>query len=533
MKVLELTLEAREPLVITDGSAESMAHSCLEYIPGSMLLGAFAAAWLRENDCDPDSSPVFQRLFLNGEVSWGCAYPLCGTRDCVPVPFCYMREKSRGAFPVYGESFTPGDFLVYNPLALPERQEGQDEGLRQLWEKRFPGLACKFKKLQASFMNPEIMRQPGIRLVWNTRVALGDTRAALESQLFGFSAMAAGTKFRASIQCETEAAARDLASLLAGLREIRVGRARSAGYGLARIEQKWSDDSQPRKTAEQATHNLFLLSSYLANPSWEAPLGNFIEALAEKYGAKCRVVKNFSSYRQIEGFCSHWKRPRDSRVALAQGSVLRVEFEKPVAIDASFSLGGGGLEGFGRIMADAGFLTEPEIEIQDLKVEKQAGPPEARLNLEAPFWDILRNRALERAASSQSLAWLEDSRWQDFLDSVRKESRPTLNQISNMLEITPADFRLMLDKSPGRQWREAKAANPFGSGRTFLHEVMQKLLDREEFLRTFKTNSGLILPGGNAKPQEEKMFRERSHALFRRALIRAWIKNLRANGREE
>lgn len=104
MKIIELELQAREPLVITDGSAEGMAHSCLDYIPGSQLLGAFASLWIRAHrGLVPDDSPEFQKLFLDGSVSWGCAYPLCSGKKCVPVPNSFRREKNMAGLPIEGQ----------------------------------------------------------------------------------------------------------------------------------------------------------------------------------------------------------------------------------------------------------------------------------------------------------------------------------------------------------------------------------------------------------------------------------------------
>lgn len=72
MKTIKLHLKAEEPLVITDGSSEGMSHETLNYIPGSMLLGAFASIWVKNNaNINPDESSEFNDLFLNGKVKWG------------------------------------------------------------------------------------------------------------------------------------------------------------------------------------------------------------------------------------------------------------------------------------------------------------------------------------------------------------------------------------------------------------------------------------------------------------------------------
>lgn len=531
MKILELTLTAREPLVITSGSAESMAHACLEYIPGSMLLGAFASVWKGKNQGNPDLSPVFQQLFLNGDVSWGCAYPLCGSKQSVPVPLSYKREKSMDALPVSGLPFDPAKFAVLNSLALPGDDE--DAELRRAWEEKWGASRQppKFKKLNALFMQPQTLRKPVIHKVWNTRVALGEQRSALPSQLFGFSALASGAMFKAQIYCRTDTAAQNLGQLLRGLEWIRVGHARSAGYGLARLEIEWLKQPEEQKRTA-ATHDIYLLSQYLPDPPWENPLANFLARLEELTGQKPELLKSFLAYNQIEGFCSHWQKPRDSRISLAQGSAFRLRFAVDVSLPPAFELGGGRLEGYGRILANPAFLKDvwPQIPVEKATEAKKTAAENP--NIKAPFWGILRRRALLRVARKQALDWLEHEKWKKFLGDASRLSQPSLTQVSNLLTLTCEEFEKMLAKTPGEQWRAGVASNPFGSGREHLHVIMRSLLDQQVFLDEFRTAKEIALPGGKADESELKEFESKSHDLFRRELIRTWIKYSRSSQRE-
>lgn len=528
MKILDLTLTAKEPLVITSGSAESMAHDCLQYIPGSMLLGAFATAWLRGHpDVKPDQSAEFQRLFLNGDVSWGCAFPLCGQASSVPVPLCYRREKSMGGLPVYGQPFMPDRFAVFNPLPLMEDED--DDRLAHYWNSRYGagGQQAKFKKPAALFMDPERLCQPDLHKVWNIRVALGQQRSALESQLFGFSALAPGTRFRSSIQCRTADAAASLASLCAGLDSIRVGHARSAGYGLAAIQMSWQEQAAPANL-EGTGFDIYLLSHYLPDPPWQQPLENLRAAMAELAGQWPKLAKTFLAYNQIEGFNSHWKRPRDSRLSLAQGSVLRLRFPTAVTLPRQLTLGADQLEGYGRIMVNPGFLSQvlPPIAPCEPAASTPSFVPSAAL--EAPFWHILRARGIERAARKQALLWLENIKWQDFLKDAEQLEHPTASQRANLMLMTPADFEAMLGKTPGRQWQAAVTSDPFGqAGAEHLDVIVRKLLQLETFLDSFPCEPMLVLPGGEPTDRERCLHASKSYAIFKRELVRAWSKNAR------
>ena len=98
-----LHLRAQEPLVVTDGSSEGMGHHILNYIPGSMLLGAFASVWREVHRIKrgekADADPQFRSLFLTGEVSWGNAVPYCLNQAALPVPLCYQYLKNYDSLP--------------------------------------------------------------------------------------------------------------------------------------------------------------------------------------------------------------------------------------------------------------------------------------------------------------------------------------------------------------------------------------------------------------------------------------------------
>lgn len=530
MKTLELTLVAREPLVITAGSAESMAHACLDYIPGNMILGALAAAFKHAHPGNPDDSPIFRLLFLNGQVSFGCAFPLCDGIQSVPVPLSFMREKSMGALPVEGSNENAAEFAVFNLLPLPPGDK--QEVLRNLWLEKYGPDAppCKFKRISATFMNPHTLRQPNLRKVWNTRVALGKQRSALESQLFGFSALAAGTHFRAKVFCHTDEAAAELKKLVEGMSWIRLGHARSAGYGLAALEGKWLEEGE-EKTEKRMEHDFFLLSHYMPEPYWENPLENLLERLGDVAGAKPEPIRMAVGHDQIEGFCSHWSKPRDSRKVLAQGSVFRVKFARPVCLKSAYALGGGQLEGYGRILVNPAFVAEamPPIPVGNVSpAPTRAVPPP----ISGPQLKMLRHRALIRAAKKQALTWLHASKWQKFLEDASTLSQPTASQLANFLGMDLRQFEEMLKKSPGTQWKTATAHDPFSrdSRREHLDEIMKKLLDTQVFFGAFPAEAWL-LPGGEPDGEERKIFGARSHGLFKYELVRTWLKN--ARGRKE
>lgn len=521
MKIITIELVAAEPLVITDGSAEGMAHACLDYIPGGKLLGSFADIWIREHPrVNPDESAEFQSLFLDGQVSWGHAYPLCDSRVCAPVPASYMREKNFGGLPLAGERAPASEFALFNRLPLKD-----GESLEDIWKKRAGGEGPrpKFKKLSAAFMQPETMRQPVIPKVWNTRVALNDQRVAQESQLFGFSAIAPGAAFSAEIFCETEAACQLLLKMIAKNDSIRIGHARSAGYGKTGLRLKHCKENGI-DSADLESFDLFLMSDYLPLPSWENPLENLMRALEEKFSLKPTLISHYTDYRRLEAYNGHWHAWRDSRAALKAGSALRISFDEKRPIPKNFRLGADQLEGYGRVLVNPPFLLPKELRIEESPsppAEKPPAPPVKNKN--NPVWLILKERALDRQARRQALAWLNSRSWREFLKSARRLDHPTASQRANLLTMELEDFKLALAKSAAAQWTQKSCFNPFGDGREYLSQIILNLLDHEKFSRRFPVSEQLPWQDG----EDEKEFARRAHELFRRELIRAWGKDAR------
>lgn len=531
MEILELTVTAREPLIITAGAMRGMAHASLDYIPGNMLLGAFAAAWInRHPDATPDDDPRFRRLFLSGDVSWGCAYPLCGTTRCLPVPLCFMRDKNQPGLPVENETPPKDACAVFNPLAL---REDEEDALGALYRQKFGESAPppKFKKLNAAFMDPETFWQPDIRRLWNVRVALGRQRSAVEGQLFGFSSLAAGLSFRAEILC-SDAAREDLENLVAATPSIRIGGSRSSGSGLAALAGAWKK-ADGQESVETTHFNIFLESAFYPSPSWENALDNLVASLEKLAGQRLGLEKCWLAHVRLDAFNSHWQKWRDSRRGLAAGSVLAVRCEKPASLPGALALGDARLEGYGRLLIDPAFLRDPLPEIAAMSPAKPAKtfqPPDMR----DPIWSLLRDRAVARLAARQAREWLHAPQWTRFLEKAAAQDRPTASQRANIMEMELPQFEDMLGKTPGEQWRQAVCPNPFGKGSDSLDSIMKKLLEPGAFLEAFPVTVAFTLPGGQESGKDRERCGREAHAIFKRELVRAWGKQARTrqpNGR--
>lgn len=521
MKTLQLNLTALEPLVITAGSAESMAHNCLDYVPGNMLLGAFAALWIHTHpDCDPDENPEFRQMFLDGGISWGCAAPVVNGRACIPAPRCFAREKREGNPPVCGQSTEYDE--IFNRLAPAGESERRWREARGKDEKEKP----RFRNFTPFFISRNSFCRPDLYKEWNTRVALEHERSAREGQLFGFSALARGTRLQAEILCKTSEAEAGLISLLKEAGHIHVGHARSSGYGRVALDFRWLDADEPKKINGPVL-NIYLQSAYFPDPPWEDPLKNLLAKLEEQAGCAVEALQTFLSWRRVDGYCGHWHMPRPSRQGLEGGSVLQIRLGEDKSLPAAMELGEGRHEGYGRILVQPDFLDLPVLHAECGQLGEKAKPVQP--DLSSPVWRLLRKRALSRLALKQAEDWLHHKRWLAFLDSAARLSSPGSSQRANALDMDKQAFEKMLGKSSGPKWHEAIAENPFAErGTEHLDEIMKKLLDFSTFIREFPIVSSLSLPGGELPDSARASFGMEAHGIFKRELGRAWGKRSRS-----
>lgn len=519
---LTLTLAAREPLVLTSGSAESMAHTCLDYIPGNMILGAFAAIWKSQNKgIEPDASLEFQNLFLNGSVKWGNGVPLCAGSPCVPVPMSYFRAKSGEDLPLANSGKGQGAD-IHNFLKTSAKSANDDDGPRP-----------KMKRLEQGFMSAITLNRPNLRHVWNMHVALGQTRAAEDGYLFGYSAVAAGARFQSRIRCggAAYAALKSMADKLNGEVSIRVGHARSAGCGLVDARLAWTEEPAQAKTAANREFDFFLVSHYLPVPSWENPEKSLLAQIGRLTGHNPEIEKRFTAFVDIPGYNNYWRKPRSARQALAAGSVLRLKFPQAVSMDAAGVLGAGQMEGYGEYLVNPPFLAQEKPAVTPTSpVNKPPRPDIAPNGPDQVLWNLLGERAAARLTRRQALTWLADESWRKFLQDAWELDRPTASQRASVAGMNVETFEAMLAKTPGQQWKEAVCFSPFLNMEDYLSAIMLNLLQDESFFKRFAMAAYWdSLPGASGADEHKTAARQ----YFIHELFRAWTKGSRSKGNAE
>ncbi|MBD5641708.1 MAG: hypothetical protein HDQ91_04755, partial [Desulfovibrio sp.] len=306
---------------------------------------------------------------------------------------------------------------------------------------------------------------------------------------------------------------------------LRVGHARSAGYGRIAVQWREGDAARQSGDAEKA-FLLFLESQFMPTPSWADCQASLCREIGRLAGQEPRITAFYGSQEEIQGYSGFWNRPRTSRTCLAMGNVIRIEFEAPVALPPAFCIGAAQLEGYGRILVNPPFLMSAEPAIVPLLPAK---PEQAREASPASLsiWPLLRERIISRQMREQVSLWLNEPAWHNFLEDVKKFEKPTASQRNNLRDMGVAAFREMLGKTPGEQWKQAVARCPFTGRRDHLSEIMLKLLDPDIFCKTWRFTPS-DLPG-----QPESADAAKAQRLFVRQLVSTWNKLSRLSSDKE
>lgn len=316
-----LTLTLRQPAQLGDRPRDDFVLATMDYLPGAVVRGAFAAAWISANG-EPAGSgrAAFLRLFEGG-VRYGALLPLGTEADSLAV----VRHK-----------YEPADtcqVVDYDRAAgdvPPPRCPDCDSPL----EPARPGL----------FAGPP-ERAPTARR--RTSVAIGASGVARRGQLFTRETLPPGECFTGTLVADDP----DDLALLQDLGRVRVGGRRTT-HGHADVA---IDERQPPGPQQLDGTTLVLrlrtpgiFTDDLGRPS---PQPGAAE-LAAVLGPGARVERRWTRWQESGGWHVASGLPKPAELAVAAGSTFIIRTEREVAPAALHILSRRGVglrrhEGFG------------------------------------------------------------------------------------------------------------------------------------------------------------------------------------------
>lgn len=350
MNGLLVTLTLEEPVLANSLSGEPNSAHSLFFIPGGLLRGALIQAYSgRKDSADPD----FRRLFLSGETRYLNAYPMQGNARSLPVPMIWQVKRK----PARQD---PTVIFTEEPAGIDTQRS------------RF--------RFWVSGEKIIVVREKWQVNVHTQRDAEKGHATSQEGAVYRYIALPAGMKLQGAILTADE---KDL-PLLKSLapRKVLLGKARTAGYGQARLEISdlpagWRECDRLWSLVGEEFSLTLLSPALLRGENGQSTI-NLAPTLRTHLGVEV-VVKTMAQDIEIAGgFNRTWGLPLPQSVALSAGSVFKVRCavlprqEKFRELEET-GIGERRAEGFGRLAVNLDFPAEFPYETHEVSLEVASG----------------------------------------------------------------------------------------------------------------------------------------------------------------
>ncbi|MGH9850948.1 MAG: type III-D CRISPR-associated RAMP protein Csx10 [Blastocatellia bacterium] len=337
MKAIVYRVELLEPVLVSDIEGDPNSAVAFDYLPGSVLRGVFIGRYLgADDDGALAQDATARRLFFSGQTRYLNGYPLDRLgRRALPTPRSWQRKKD-------------DEKKVYD-FAREAPPDAFDEGVQ--WE-RVNNPFCAVERDQARLVKPE--RRIAVHTARTRRFGRAMPQQVIDKQdkqendqpgaVYRYDALAAGQIFESVILCEDEDEAR-LKQWLQG--EIKLGKARSGGYGRAQLQlvkqapqtKPWSeyqrqaldallDDEDESDEPDEERVALFVVT-LLSDALLRDDCGqHVVEAramdtlLQRELVTELKPERAFLGERIVGGFNRKWGMPLPQAAAIAMGSVF-------------------------------------------------------------------------------------------------------------------------------------------------------------------------------------------------------------------
>ncbi|MBF0332964.1 MAG: hypothetical protein HQL40_04850 [Alphaproteobacteria bacterium] len=337
-----LTLE--QDVVISATAATAGAHASLSHVPGATLLGC--VAWRRYRAFE-ETGQAFT-VFHSGRVRFGDARPI--TDDGTP------------SFPVPASLHHPKQTSPTDEAGLLHAQVRNCAVFA--WDAATHGQAKQIRAGHAA-VGGRLVR-PGKAFRQKTAINATTGRAE-DGLLFGYEALAAGTRLSFTVEADDdvdEAVFRSVVEALEG--PLRIGRSRGAEFGRATsrlIAQTITavPIAVPAPVEGKSLTVVWALSDLCLTDRFGAPR---IEPRPEDFGIEGGAVAWERTFLLGRSY-SPWNGKRRSfdveRQVICQGSVIAILGGRPIAGQAERLARGIGLyreAGLGRVVVNPAFLSK-------------------------------------------------------------------------------------------------------------------------------------------------------------------------------
>lgn len=448
-------------VILNQQSATEGPRHTLDFIPGNNFLGIVASKRYGSTDA--------MTLFHSGKVRFGDAHLASGNMRGLKVPAALFYPKLEGmGAAVY----------VNHRISDPNSEAMKSLQLKQCRN----GFYCFDRnRLEATLLQAPV--NFAIKSAYDKQ-----TRTSKDAMLYGYESLDRGSEFLFEVTFDDDAAhLRDVVTeALEGIN--RIGRSRSAQYGLVRIEPTRCDSApasarlEAGEVAVYADGRLIFLDAY--------GLPSLRPSAADLGLPGGSVVWSKSQVRTFSYAPWNFKRQAydTERCGIEKGSVFVVKLPSAVEVTTDF-VGFYQNEGFGKVIYNPDFLAsdaegrstyrfvEPKPETPTLVVSTEEKLCAADANLLA----LLRDR--KREAEETAAIFAQVNRF--ARDNRKSYGRQTASQWGSIRGIAMASATGALRQDveeyinhgvAANEWREKKRSK-------LLFEFMDRYKDDEALLR--------------------------------------------------
>ena len=338
MKTLYFEVNLKTDIILNQKAVTQGANTTLDYIPGSNFLGIVASVLYTS---DLESQKALD-LFHNGKVRFGDAHLISpsGARS-LKVPAAYY----------YPKGSDPCETLYISHL-VP-----QDEQTQQKMRK------IQLKQCRNGYYDFTDEGEKAVLVQCDTNFAIKsahdrDTRTSKEKAMYGYESLQAGTKMLFEVQIDESVSCleSDIIDALTKGHSKRVGRSRSAQFGLLEIRQldkayrQVSGNSGKGTVIVYADSRLIFLDEISGLPTFQPT--------AKQLGLDGTINWEKSQIRTFQYAPWNFKRQcfDTDRCGLEKGSVIVIE-NVSIESPASSVVGSYKNEGFGHVLFNPSFLS--------------------------------------------------------------------------------------------------------------------------------------------------------------------------------
>jgi len=357
----------------TEGNIEQ-----LDFIAGSNFLGMVAKNYTKFKDS-------FE-IFHSGAVKFGDAHIVCDDKLTYKMPLSYFHEKLE-------------DKTLLNHHLIDDFKK-----YKQLKQKRKGYIT---KESDITYIEYNYLQKSSYDKA---------KRRSKDSTMFGYSAIKSGTLWQFSIRYDESISSQDLELLKQTIKgRQRLGKSKSAQYGLVEITQKGSseevEDINSTELILYANARLALFDSD-DNPTYD--LKYLFDGLSddnivyEKCQLKTSTFTPYNGARQTKDY---------ERVSISKGSVIVLkDIDKK---DIPQFVGAYQSEGFGHLIVNPKFLLQNEFSLKDFTKKKD----DKGISIESDVARFLQNRVDKKRSELEILnevdKFIEDNK------SLYKKIKPS------------------------------------------------------------------------------------------------------------